>query len=541
MDSSPIPQQITGSFRVIAVIEPDIEIILRGKCMQYGVKGANILSNRLKNLYDICHSNLLSLQSRQQITINSFLSIIKNLFCRNTFDTQNSYYESRPGTRTQSSGTNNANSASQSKSNLVRNELYNTNSQNLKDLVRKGRISLLNHSKNDHNLIAQAIIDIITPRLDTNDAKIFKKTVQDIFIIKDDSKSANKVSLTSHLERNIIRIANDAGLLPNKNWIDKCMQIYKVSNTFNSIILCGRSCTGKSSTLETLVKALSTTDINSTIVKDLTQSSIFKKESNLKNQHKIKKIFQSATDNEEFLFGMLSQNGDFKDGLITYMLRKACRSQSTNWLCLDGDILPCWSDNFNSIFDSSLFMQLKNNDHLNNKCKLIFETGDISNAAPSIIAKAGIVWFEDGLVGWRSIACSWLEHRTKNESLCLQKCFTKTLDDVSNFCLVESKPILSVNEESLFISCLNLLGAMLNEGSTLNEIHIERLFLFSLIWTFGGVLEQNDQRGFSDLLYRLVTALPDDDLKSSVYEYYVDESGEWDLWTQRFVSSVLSL
>ncbi len=42
-----------------------------------------------------------------------------------------------------------------------------------------------------------------------------------------------------------------------------------------------------------------------------------------------------------------------------------------------------------------------------------------------------------------------------------------------------------------------------------------------------------DQRGFSDLLYRQVTALPDDDLKSSVFEYYVDETGEWDLWTQR--------
>jgi dynein heavy chain len=107
------------------------------------------------------------------------------------------------------------------------------------------------------------------------------------------------------------------------------------------------------------------------------------------------------------------------------------------------------------------------------------------------------------------------------------------MDEICNYVFKECKPIMPVREESLFISLLSLLSAMLNE-SIGGEIHIERLFLYCLIWTFGGVLEQNDQKGFSDLLYRQITTLPDDDLKSSVYEYYVDESGEWDLWTQRF-------
>jgi dynein heavy chain len=66
--------------------------------------------------------------------------------------------------------------------------------------------------------------------------------------------------------------------------------------------------------------------------------------------------------------------------------------------------------------------------------------------------------------------------------------------------------MLPVREESLFISCLNLLGAMLSENSNIGgEVHIERLYLYCLIWTFGGVLEQNDQKGFSDLLYKLVS------------------------------------
>lgn len=113
------------------------------------------------------------------------------------------------------------------------------------------------------------------------------------------------------------------------------------------------------------------------------------------------------------------------------------------------------------------------------------------------------------------------------------------MDDVSFYVIKECKPILQVSEEGLFISCLNLLGAMLNENlNVASEIHIERLFIFCLIWTFGSVLDQTDQKGFSDLLYKLVTTLPDDDLKNSVFEYYVDETGEWDNWTQRVPENV---
>ena len=32
-----------------------------------------------------------------------------------------------------------------------------------------------------------------------------------------------------------------------------------------------------------------------------------------------------AIDDESLLFGTLSQNGEFKDGLLTNMLKKACR------------------------------------------------------------------------------------------------------------------------------------------------------------------------------------------------------------------------
>lgn len=144
---------------------------------------------------------------------------------------------------------------------------------------------------------------------------------------------------------------------------------------------------GKTSTLNVLIEAL--TELGKEALSQANQSgSVFHQGSSMSSSHKIKRINPSAIDDEALLFGTLSKSGEFIDGLITYSLRKTSRNQSTTWLCFDGQILPAWTDNFNSIFDSDLHMQLKNGDHLRNLCKLVFETNDISHASPSLVAKS---------------------------------------------------------------------------------------------------------------------------------------------------------
>ena len=84
-------------------------------------------------------------------------------------------------------------------------------------------------------------------------------------------------------------------------------------------------------------------------------------------------------------------------------------------------------------------------------------------------------------------------------------------------------------------------------------IQVERLFLYCMIWTVGGLLEPEDRSKFSDELYRLcdepkedwpgsgppptaATLLPNLSSGGSggdqtLYEYYVDTySFEWKLW-----------
>jgi dynein heavy chain, axonemal len=90
------------------------------------------------------------------------------------------------------------------------------------------------------------------------------------------------------------------------------------------------------------------------------------------------------------------------------------------------------------------------------------------------------------------------------------------------------------SETSLFSISLRLLDAILHESAHVTtDIHVERFFIFCLTFVLKAVLTVDEQKRYSDLLKTLVTVLPDDDREISVFDYYVDESCEWDLWTAK--------
>ena len=82
-----IPSFFKSAFRVISLIEPDIEQILKAKCIRYGIRGPNILASRLKNLYELFHGTFSdpfasSVYKKSQFTIASLLSVIKMIYLK---------------------------------------------------------------------------------------------------------------------------------------------------------------------------------------------------------------------------------------------------------------------------------------------------------------------------------------------------------------------------------------------------------------------------------------------------------------------------
>jgi hypothetical protein len=90
-----MPLNLKHTYRVIAMIEPDNEMLLRCKCVQYGMKAPNVLASRLKLLYEISHGSLLSLQSKYQLTLNSLIEVLRMIH-----ETHNTNIDSRPASFT---------------------------------------------------------------------------------------------------------------------------------------------------------------------------------------------------------------------------------------------------------------------------------------------------------------------------------------------------------------------------------------------------------------------------------------------------------
>ena len=109
-------------------------------------------------------------------------------------------------------------------------------------------------------------------------------------VFKEDPKIPmfSQFSNIPNLEKIIAEKAvSEYGLFPNKNWIEKCLQIYAVSNTYKSIVLCGPPCSGKTSTLNVLVDSL--TEYGRELSKNQDKV-VFKQQNNINNSHKIKRF-----------------------------------------------------------------------------------------------------------------------------------------------------------------------------------------------------------------------------------------------------------
>ena len=140
--------------------------------------------------------------------------------------------------------------------------------------------------------------------------------------------------------------------------------------------------------------------------------------------------------------------------------------------------------------------------------KVMFESCSLEDADPAVVSRMGLVYMDDKVLGWRPLADAWLAGRPTQHVHILQRAFRKVLDPVLVFMEQEARPCLRLPENVLFSSCLSLLTALLQEHTDLGgDLHVERLFVFSLIWTFGGLLtREQDQKSFSQLLLAVSTA-----------------------------------
>jgi dynein heavy chain len=68
--------------------------------------------------------------------------------------------------------------------------------------------------------------------------------------------------------------------------------------------------------------------------------------------------------------------------------------------------------------------------------------------------------------------------------------------------------------------------------------HLEKLYVFVIMWSFGAFLELDDRKKLEEYLrsngeFKLNLPLSEATAEDSIFDYYVDEKGEWSHWNSR--------
>ncbi|CAI9717935.1 dynein heavy chain 8, axonemal-like [Octopus vulgaris] len=230
---------------------------------------------------------------------------------------------------------------------------------------------------------------------------------------------------------------------------------------------------------------------------------------------------------EETLYPALDNNNNFK-----------------TWFLIDSQLNDDWLDQLSSVFNNKQ-IQLKNGDivPMNGNVKTFIETDSIDSASPMTITKLGMIYFS-GLVTWEVLTKSWIKAKKhKNPQIngskngydiaeILMQCYQNSMDPVIQYFKTEMKHSIHFNEVGMITTSLQILTVLLSNCHTVSsDTHIKKLFVFSLLWSFGGHLSSNDRLHFNEFLQKIRTNLiPEDENDVYLFDYFVDESGEWENW-----------
>ncbi|EDO49396.1 predicted protein, partial [Nematostella vectensis] len=151
----------------------------------------------------------------------------------------------------------------------------------------------------------------------------------------------------------------------------------------------------------------------------------------------LKVVFPKAFTQQE-LFGYRDEeSGLWQDGLISRYFRDSTLTSNTmtellasnteethrtlrgmggaghveKWLVFDGEMDQLWMENMSTVLDSTRTLCLGNGESIAMPANLsvLFESSDLTHAAPSLVTRCAVVHCPDSIVGWKSVFRTWIK------------------------------------------------------------------------------------------------------------------------------------
>jgi dynein heavy chain len=180
----------------------------------------------------------------------------------------------------------------------------------------------------------------------------------------------------------------------------------------------------------------------------------------------------------------------------------------------------------------------------------MFENENLNNASPATVSRTGIIFVSATDLGWFAPVQSWVRRwENKDVHTVLDNLFIKYIGvntqfepgHLFDFLVRNTTPIMPTTNIGVTASCCQLLESLMRDnlpdgGNGAFDIStLERMFVYSLAWSVGGMLPETDRpkideylRGISSESGALPIKREDGD---TIYEYFLDDSLEWEKWT----------
>jgi dynein heavy chain len=206
--------------------------------------------------------------------------------------------------------------------------------------------------------------------------------------------------------------------------------------------------------------------------------------------------------------------------------------------------MTLWIESMNTVMDDSKVLTLVSNERipLSIAMRMIFETNSLKNASPATASRAGILYINEGDVGWHPYVDTWItSFDDAAEASFISSLIDKFVDIISEFMRKGFKQCTPIRVLSQVKTLTQLLDALLPPltGKERTNENIENVIAFAAIWSFGGSLVVDKGHGIDsrkDFHEQFVAAFPQAAFprEGLCFDYFFDpKTADWQHWNMK--------